>query len=160
VRPGGLESTHPVPQKEAEHPLIKSGTKILPDDLVCETVARRQRKAHVADSQRRRSPFQFGLRTVGMPSTLVSWFMGFRESGEYIMRNRVDIDSSHSRAIVREIGERLQSSLKEDRELPVAFRMQIERLRQLEGDAQANVLGPCRVNRGFRLRRMHEQSTA
>jgi hypothetical protein len=76
------------------------------------------------------------------------------------MRNRVDIDSSHSRAIVREIGERLQSSLKEDRELPVTFRMQIERLRQLEGDAQANVLGPCRVNRGFRLRRMHEQSTA
>ncbi len=86
--------------------------------------------------------------------------LGFRESGEYIMRNRVDIDSSHSRAIVREIGERLQSSLKEDRELPVTFRMQIERLRQLEGDAQANVLGPCRVNRGFRLRRMHEQSTA
>lgn len=75
------------------------------------------------------------------------------------MRNRVDIDSSHSRAIVREIGERLQSSLKEDRELPVTFRMQIERLRQLEGDV-ANVLGPCRVNRGFRLRRMHEQSTA
>ena len=66
--------------------------------------------------------------------------LGFRESGEYIMRNRVDIDSSHSRAIVQEIGERLQSSLKEDRELPVTFRMQIERLRQLEGDAQANVL--------------------
>jgi len=86
--------------------------------------------------------------------------LGFRESGEYIMRNRVDIDSSHSRAIVREIGERLQSSLKEDRELPVTFRMQIERLRQLEGDAQANVLGPSRVNRGFRLRLMHEQSTA
>ena len=76
------------------------------------------------------------------------------------MRNRVDIDSSHSRAIVREIGERLQSSLKEDRELPVTFRMQIERLRQLEGDAQANFLGPSRVNRGFRLRLMHEQSTA
>ena len=86
--------------------------------------------------------------------------LGFCESGEYIMRNRVDIDSSHSRAIVREIGERLQSSLKEDRELPVTFRMQIERLRQLEGDAQANVLGPSRVNRGFRLRLMHEQSTA
>ena len=36
--------------------------------------------------------------------------LGFRESGEYIMRNRVDIDSSHSRAIVREIGERLQGA--------------------------------------------------
>ena len=54
------------------------------------------------------------------------------------MRNRVDIDSSHSRAIVGVIGKILQSSLKEDRELPVTFRMQIERLRQLEGDAQAN----------------------
>jgi hypothetical protein len=95
-----------------------------------------------------------------MPSTLVSWLLGFRETGGHIMRNRVDIDSSHSRAIVREIGERLQSSLKEDRELPVTFRMQIERLRQLEGDAQANVLGPSRVNRGFRLRLMDEQSTA
>src|SRR6476646_3678760 len=38
--------------KKAEHSLIKSGTKILPDDLVCETVARRQGTAHVADSQR------------------------------------------------------------------------------------------------------------
>jgi hypothetical protein len=104
-----------------------------------------QTQALAHDSQRRRSPFQFGLRAVGMPSTLVSWLLGFRETGEYIMRNRVDIDSSHSRAIVREIGERLQSSLKEDRELPVTFRMQIERLRQLEGDAQANVLGPSRV---------------
>src|SRR5580765_8973487 len=42
--------------------------------------------------------------------------LGFRESGEYIMRNRVDIDSSHSRAIVGVIGKILQSSLKEDRE--------------------------------------------
>ena len=122
----------------------------------------------MADSQGRQKaavakggglPFQFGLRTVVMPSTLVSWFFGVRERGEYIMRNRVDIDSSHSRAIVREIGERLKSSLKEDRELPVTFRMQIERLRQLEGDAQANVLGPCRVNRGFRLRRMRHSLT-
>ena len=30
------------------------------------------------------------------------------------MRNRVDIDSSHSRAIVREIGERLQGASKND----------------------------------------------
>jgi hypothetical protein len=65
------------------------------------------------------------------------------------MRNRVDIDSSHSRAIVGVIGKILQSSLKEDRELPVTFRMQIERLRQLEGDAQAN--DPERTRRSAEL---------
>ena len=49
------------------------------------------------------------------------------------MRNRIDIEYSHSRAIVQEIGERLQASLKEDRELPASLRMQIDRLRRLEG---------------------------
>ena len=48
------------------------------------------------------------------------------------MRNRVDIDYSHSRAIVQEVGERLRASLKEDRELPASRRMRIDRLRQLE----------------------------
>jgi hypothetical protein len=52
------------------------------------------------------------------------------------MRNPVYIDSSHSRAIVRQIGEQLRSSLKEDRELPENFRKQIERLRQSEDKAQ------------------------
>ena len=47
------------------------------------------------------------------------------------MRNSVDIDSRHSRAIVKEIGERLRASLKEeDRELPANLKKQIERLRQ------------------------------
>jgi len=46
------------------------------------------------------------------------------------MRNSVDIDSRHSRAIVKEIGERLCASLKEDRELTPDFQKQIERLRQ------------------------------
>jgi hypothetical protein len=46
------------------------------------------------------------------------------------MRNLVDIDSRHSRAIVKEIGERLRASLKENRELPPNFQKQIERLRQ------------------------------
>jgi hypothetical protein len=45
------------------------------------------------------------------------------------MRNSVDIDSRHSRAIVKEIGEQLRASLKEDRELPASFQKQIERLR-------------------------------
>jgi hypothetical protein len=53
------------------------------------------------------------------------------------MRNPIDIDSKHSRAIVREIGEGLRASFKEDRELPATFRMQIERLRQSEAEAQA-----------------------
>ncbi len=53
------------------------------------------------------------------------------------MRNPIDIDSKHSRAIVREIGEELRASFKEDRELPANLKMQIERLRQTEGEAQA-----------------------
>ena len=48
------------------------------------------------------------------------------------MRNSVDIDSRHSRAIVKEIGERLRASLEEDRELPANFQKQIERLRRSE----------------------------
>jgi hypothetical protein len=52
------------------------------------------------------------------------------------MRNAIAIDSSLSRAISKEIGERLRGSLKEDRELPENFRTQIERLRQLEEEAQ------------------------
>jgi hypothetical protein len=55
------------------------------------------------------------------------------------MRNRIDIDYSHSRAIVQEIGERLRASVEIDRELPASLRMQIDRLRQLEGLSQPNV---------------------
>ena len=51
------------------------------------------------------------------------------------MRNVIDIDSSHSRAIVREIGEKLRASLKEDHELPAQFRAQVERFRQSEHEA-------------------------
>jgi hypothetical protein len=48
------------------------------------------------------------------------------------VRNPVDIDSRHSREIVKEIGERLRGSLKEDRELPAIFQKLIEQLRQSE----------------------------
>ena len=48
------------------------------------------------------------------------------------MRNRVDIDHTHSRAIVKEIGARLREFLKEEPELPGNFRTQIDRLRRLE----------------------------
>jgi hypothetical protein len=52
--------------------------------------------------------------------------------GEPALRNSVYIDSRHSRAIVKEVGERLRASLTEDRELPANFQKQIERLRQSE----------------------------
>ena len=48
------------------------------------------------------------------------------------MRNRIDIDSKHSRAIVQEIGERLRVVLKEEPECPGSLRTQIDRLRELE----------------------------
>ena len=48
------------------------------------------------------------------------------------MRNRIDIDSKHSRAIVQEIGERLRAFLKEESEPPGSLRAQINRLRELE----------------------------
>ena len=50
----------------------------------------------------------------------------------FVMRNRIDIDPKHSRAIVQEIGERLRAFLKEDPELPGSLRTQIDRLRELE----------------------------
>jgi hypothetical protein len=49
-----------------------------------------------------------------------------------LMRNRIDIDPKHSRAIVQEIGERLAAFMKEEPELPVSLRAQIDRLRELE----------------------------
>ena len=48
------------------------------------------------------------------------------------MRNRIDIDPKHSRAIVQEIGERLRAFLKEEPELSGSLRTQIDRLRELE----------------------------
>ena len=48
------------------------------------------------------------------------------------MRNRIDIDSKHSRAIVQEIGERLRAFLQEEPEAPERLRTQIDRLRELE----------------------------
>lgn len=48
------------------------------------------------------------------------------------MRNRIDIDSKHSRAIVQEVGERLRAFLKEDPELPGSLGAQVDRLRELE----------------------------
>ncbi len=48
------------------------------------------------------------------------------------MRNRIDIDHLHSRASVREIGERLRASLQPEPEVPASLRAQIDRLREFE----------------------------
>ena len=50
----------------------------------------------------------------------------------FVMRNRIDIDSNHSRAIVQEIGEKLRAFLKEESEPSGSLRAQIDRLRELE----------------------------
>ncbi|WFU37574.1 hypothetical protein QA640_24175 [Bradyrhizobium sp. CB82] len=51
------------------------------------------------------------------------------------MRNRIDIDHAHSRAIAQEIGERLRGLLKEETELPTSIRRRMAQLRALEGDS-------------------------
>jgi hypothetical protein len=48
------------------------------------------------------------------------------------MRNHIDIDHKHSRAIAREIGEKLRASLKPEPEVPARLRKQLDRLRELE----------------------------
>jgi hypothetical protein len=55
------------------------------------------------------------------------------------MHNRIDIDRRHSLAISREIGERLQASLRVESELPPSIRNQTERLRELEGQSPSIV---------------------
>jgi hypothetical protein len=57
------------------------------------------------------------------------------------MRNRIDIDYVHSRAIVREIGERLRAALKPEPDLPARLKMQIDRLRELEEQSPSIVPG-------------------
>ncbi|MBR0939370.1 hypothetical protein [Bradyrhizobium jicamae] len=55
------------------------------------------------------------------------------------MRDRIDIDRTHSRAIIREIGERLQASLGQDGELPDGLRRQIDQLHELDEKAPSSV---------------------
>ena len=63
------------------------------------------------------------------------------------MRNRIDIDSKHSRAIVQEIGERLHAFLKEEPELPERLRTQIDRLRELEEQSPSIIPAAERRNK-------------
>jgi hypothetical protein len=48
------------------------------------------------------------------------------------MRNLIDIDPKHSRAIIQEIGDRLRAVLKEEPECPGSLRTQIDRFRELD----------------------------
>ncbi|SIO15592.1 hypothetical protein SAMN05443247_02418 [Bradyrhizobium erythrophlei] len=56
------------------------------------------------------------------------------------MRNRIDIDPNHSRAIVEEIGERLRAVLKEEPECPGSLRTQLDRLRELEESRHPSII--------------------
>ena len=56
------------------------------------------------------------------------------------MPNRIDIDHRHSRAILREIGERLRGSLREEPELPENLRKLVDRLHEFE-DQSPSIVG-------------------
>ena len=62
------------------------------------------------------------------------------------MRSRVDIDEKTSRAIIREIGERLQTIVGEDPKVPASLRTQLDHLRESEGDSASVVIT---VEHGF-----------
>jgi hypothetical protein len=48
------------------------------------------------------------------------------------MRNSIEIDHTHARAICRGIGGRLRAHLREDPELPASLRRQIDRLHEVD----------------------------
>jgi hypothetical protein len=55
------------------------------------------------------------------------------------MRDRVDIDHVHSRAICREIGERLQACLKPEDGLAAHLRKQVDQLHESDGQSPSIV---------------------
>jgi hypothetical protein len=55
------------------------------------------------------------------------------------MRNPIDIGHTQSRAICREIGERLQQHLRIEVELPANMKEQVHRLQELEGESPSIV---------------------
>ena len=82
-----------------------------------------------ADSQRRRS--RLHINNVKLVRGL--------SYGKSVMPNRIDIDHRHSRAILREIGERLWGSLREEPELPENLRKQVDRLNEFEDQSPSIV---------------------
>ena len=63
------------------------------------------------------------------------------------MRNRIDIDPKHSRAIVQEIGERLAAFIKEEPDLPAGVKAQIDRLGELDEPAPSIIPGAERCDK-------------
>jgi hypothetical protein len=68
------------------------------------------------------------------------------------MRNRIDIDHAHSRAIAQEIGERLRAHLRDESEPSASLQKQIDRLRELDGQS------PSTTNRRYAARRTRTQA--
>jgi hypothetical protein len=66
------------------------------------------------------------------------------------MRNSIDIDPKHSRAILRQIGERLHAFLIEEPELSGSLRAQIDRLRTLEEQSPSIIPGAERWDKSHR----------
>lgn len=59
------------------------------------------------------------------------------------MRNNVDIDSTHSRAIVRAIGNRLREASEDTHcvVLPTSLQMQLDRLREADNKLSQPIAG-------------------
>src|ERR1700704_3772537 len=76
------------------------------------------------------------------------------------MRNRIDIDPKHSRAIVQEIGERLRAFLKEEPELQWSLRTQIDRLGELEEQSPSIIPAAEALGEASPLSRFGQQRRA
>jgi hypothetical protein len=85
-----------------------------------------------ADSQKRRSPVSLRIASRARNREGGADAGAFLPERGFVMRNHIDVDPKHSRAIVQEIGERLSAVLKEEPECPGSLRTQIDRLRELE----------------------------
>ena len=84
--------------------------------------------------------FSIGTGTnTGLESFRMIYWAGFIGTTSSVMRNPIDIDRAHSRAICREIGERLQQYLRAEAELPANMRKQVHRLQELEGQSPSIV---------------------
>src|SRR5262245_50808611 len=72
-----------------------------------------------------------------------------RQSSSIVRRTEVPmrnhIDEALSRAIIREIGERLRASLKED-ELPASLKAQLERLDQLDDQSLPSIVPELEID--------------
>ena len=92
--------------------------------------------------------FSIGTGTnTGLESFRMIYWAGFIGTTSSVMRNPIDIDRTHGRAICREIGERLQQYLRAEAELPASMRKQVHRLQELEGESPSIVPD---MEQGFR----------